>query len=103
MQRPFIELIGNTLAIRFEDQVEAFLDGPTLRNASPSAERRGEADLFGNVAGGEHGKDYSKVKIINWQWVGGYAIRLYFSDGHSTGIYSFGFLHEIARANQGAS
>lgn len=96
MQRPVVELVGNTLAVIFADGLEAFLEGPDLRNASPSAERRGEADLFGNVEGGEQGKDYSQVKIINWQWVGGYAVRIYFSDGHSTGIYSYSILRQLA-------
>ena len=97
MKKPFVELIGDFLAMRFEDGVEAAFDGPTLRDRSPSAERRGEADLFGDVKGCESGKDYSKVKIINWQWVGGYALRIYFSDGHSTGIFSYEYLHQLAR------
>ena len=96
MQRPDIQLIGDTLAVRFEDQFEAFFDGPRLRANSPSAERIGEADLFGNIQGGEREMDYSRVKLINWQWVGGYAIRLYFSDGHSSGLFSFKLLRELA-------
>lgn len=98
MQRPQVELVGNTLAVCFEDGLEGFFEGPFLRNLSPSAERRGEADIFGEVHGGEQGKDYSQVKIVNWQWVGGYAVRLYFSDGHSSGLYSYSLLHELASA-----
>ena len=31
----------------------------------------------------------------NAQMVGGYALRIEFSDGHDTGIYSFSYLREI--------
>jgi DUF971 family protein len=34
-------------------------------------------------------------KIEKVESVGGYAIRLYWSDGHSTGIYSFTHLRQI--------
>jgi len=36
------------------------------------------------------------LKILNVEPVGGYAIRIYWSDGHSTGIYTWEFLRELA-------
>ena len=97
MKKPIVEQIGDFLAVRFEDGVEGIFDGPTLRDRSPSAERRGEADLFGEVQGGESGKDYSKVKIINWRWVGGYALQIFFNDGHSTGLFSYAYLYTLSQ------
>lgn len=35
------------------------------------------------------------------EMVGNYAIRIRFSDGHDTGIYSWAYLREIDPANQG--
>jgi len=35
------------------------------------------------------------LKILNVEPVGNYAIRLHWSDGHSTGIYSWAHLREI--------
>src|SRR5690349_10619975 len=35
------------------------------------------------------------LKMLNVEPVGGYAIRIDWSDGHSTGIYSFDYLREI--------
>lgn len=35
------------------------------------------------------------LKILNVEPVGGYAIRIYWSDGHSTGIYSYDHLRAI--------
>ncbi len=34
------------------------------------------------------------VKIIHIEYVGNYAIRLLFDDGHETGIYSWALLHD---------
>jgi DUF971 family protein len=36
-----------------------------------------------------------KLKMLNCEEVGEYAIRIYWSDGHSTGIYSFRHLREL--------
>lgn len=36
------------------------------------------------------------LKILNVEPVGGYAIRIYWSDGHSTGIYTWEFLRRLA-------
>lgn len=41
------------------------------------------------------------VKIQKWEWVGHYAVKFYFSDGHTTGIYSFDYLHELTRSQSG--
>jgi DUF971 family protein len=35
------------------------------------------------------------LKIDQVEPVGAYAIRLYFNDGHNTGIYSFSYLREV--------
>jgi len=35
------------------------------------------------------------LKILNAEPVGNYAVRMHWSDGHSSGIYSFDYLREI--------
>jgi DUF971 family protein len=32
--------------------------------------------------------------------VGNYAVRLHFDDGHNTGLYTFGYLHELGTQQQ---
>ena len=91
-----IELVGNTLALLWEDGREFFLESSFLRKHSPSAEQAGEADLFGRVSGGNPNGDYSDVGIHAFKYVGNYAIRIQFSDGHNTGIFSWDYLAEIA-------
>lgn len=38
----------------------------------------------------------SKVTALGAQMVGNYAVRIVFSDGHDTGIFSFAYLREIS-------
>ena len=92
-----IELVGSTLAIAWSSGKEDYLDAPYLRKHSPSAEQKGESDIFGNISGGSSSGDYSNVGIKGFDYVGNYAIRIQFTDGHSTGIYSWEYLAEIAR------
>jgi DUF971 family protein len=68
-----------------------------LRARSPSAETQGERDLLGQVfGGGPAGRSFQGVRVTGWEPVGGYAIQFHFSDGHRTGLYTFGYLREIA-------
>lgn len=76
-----------------------FSDGETfeysfefLRVCSPSAETRGHGEDDGRL---EHGK--RRVGIDKIEQVGNYAIRPHFSDGHSTGIYSWELLRRLGR------
>lgn len=80
------------LEIHFDDGHEAQLSCEFLRVYSPSAEVRGHA------AGQETlqvGKEDVNIRAI--EPVGNYAVRLVFSDGHDTGLYSWDYLYDLAR------
>ena len=32
------------------------------------------------------------VRVLDWKWVGNYAVQFRWSDGHQTGIYAFDYL-----------
>ncbi|MBU61297.1 MAG: hypothetical protein CMI26_02195 [Opitutae bacterium] len=91
-----IELIGNELALAWPDGREDFLPAPFLRSHSPSAESKGEPDLFGRISGGTAPRNLASVRINGFDYVGNYAARLVFSDGHDSGIFSWEYLREIA-------
>lgn len=91
-----VQIIGNVVAIRWSDGREDFFDMEKLRAASPSAERRGEPDIFGRVHGGDGKTSFPGVTVQGFDYVGNYAIRFAFSDGHNTGLYSFRYLRELA-------
>lgn len=99
MNRPTnIAIIGNQIAIAWEDGEESYIAMEALRAASPSAENTGEQDLLGNRYGGTDQKDFSGVSVTGWNAVGAYGIQFQFSDGHSTGIYPFDMLRKLGEA-----
>ncbi len=80
------------LEITFDDATTCMLSCEFLRVYSPSAEVRGHG------AGQEVlqvGKE--EVNIVGIEPVGQYAVKLSFSDGHNTGLYSWDYLYELAK------
>ena len=89
-------VIGNELALAFEDGEELYLPLDLLRRACPCAACQGEPDALGRVLRpiqqiGPRGFELLKSEVI-----GGYAIQLFWADGHSTGLYTFDYLRRLA-------
>ena len=82
---------GQTLALSYPDLGEVALSAEFLRVHSPSAEVRGHG--VGNEVL-QVGKE--DVRIAGIEPVGNYAIKLIFSDGHDSGLYSWDILNEFA-------
>lgn len=93
-----IQLIGQEVAIVWDDGVESYFPFERLRAASPSAETAGERDIFGNQYGGNGPKKFDGVQVTGWQIVGNYAVRFEFSDGHNTGLYAYDYLRKLSSA-----
>jgi DUF971 family protein len=90
-----VQFIGSEVAIRWDDGRESYITFAKLRAASPSAEVRGERDIFGQQYGGEAPRSFSGIEATGWEKVGNYAIRFDFSDGHRTGLYSYELLRQL--------
>lgn len=90
-----VQLIGSEVAIQWSDGRESFITFATLRAASPSAEMRGERDIFGHQYGGEAPRNFTGVEVTGWDRIGNYALRFEFSDGHRTGLYSYDLLRQL--------
>lgn len=90
-----IQLVGDFLAVRWSDGREDILPGEFLRERSPSAENLGERDILGNVHGGGGPREFPGVRVVGFHRVGNYAVSLVFSDGHSSGIYSWDYLRGL--------
>jgi DUF971 family protein len=90
-----IQLIGSEVALGWSDGAETYFHAATLRAASPSAETRGEQDIFGNQYGGGGPGKFAGVTVTGWERVGNYALRFEFSDGHRTGLYSYEYLLQL--------
>lgn len=91
-----IQLIGQEIAISWEDGSESYYPCNKLRSASPSASTQGERDILGQTHGGHPPRDFDGVTVTSWEIVGNYAIRFDFSDGHRTGLYSYDYLKELS-------
>ena len=83
---------GRVLTIRF-DNGEAFdLDAEYLRVESPSAEVKGHGPGQEQLVSGKR-----HVFMAKLEPVGSYAVRIIFSDGHSTGLYTWNYLARLGR------
>ncbi len=80
------------LSIAFDNGESFTLAAEYLRVKSPSAEVQGHAPEERKTVPGK-----KNVMILEVQPVGNYAVRLVFDDLHSTGIYSWKYLAELAR------
>ncbi|HEY5601492.1 MAG TPA: DUF971 domain-containing protein [Gammaproteobacteria bacterium] len=87
---------SRVLEISFEDGNTFSLPCEYLRVYSPSAEVRGHGPGQEVLQLGKENVNIDKIEPV-----GNYAIQLYFSDGHNTGIYSWETLYTLG-ANQDA-
>jgi DUF971 family protein len=78
------------LRVAFDDGRTFDLSAELLRVTSPSAEVQGHSEAERKTVGGKR-----NVTILSVDPVGNYAVRLGFDDMHSTGIYSWAFLHDL--------
>ncbi len=74
------------LEVTFEDGISSRLSFGYLRAHSPAA--------------GEHPQAADEVMITSIEPVGNYAIRLVFSDGHDSGLYTWETLYQLAVTDQ---
>jgi len=94
------------LTIAWNDGVVSYISIARLRKMSPSADMR---ELRGQMAanpltvlpasasrGGS-----GPLVVTDAELVGNYALRLTFSDGHSTGIYTWEYLRELGMEQPG--
>ena len=83
------------LEIAFDDGQRFSLPCEYLRVFSPSAEVRGHGPGQEVLQVGKR-----DVEIKEIEPVGVYAVKLVFSDGHDTGLYSWEYLHELGEKQE---
>ena len=90
------------LTIEWADGATSYFSIAYLRRMSPSAEaRQAREQLEKNpltVLPSSSGS--GPLTALDAELVGHYALRIRFSDGHSTGLYTWGYLREIDPAQQ---
>jgi len=80
------------LTVAFDDGTRFTLPAEYLRVSSPSAEVQGHSPAERKVIGGKR-----NVAILAVEPVGNYAVKLAFDDMHDTGLFGWGYLHELGR------
>lgn len=91
-----VMLVGKDLALVWEDGREDYLSLEKLRRNCPCAQCRGERDLLGNVhKGPQRLLTEASFQAVSQRRVGGYAIQIFWRDGHNDGIYSFETLRSM--------
>ncbi len=82
----------HALEVTFDDGKTFHLPAEYLRVESPSAEVQGHGASQKVTLGGKR-----DVAIDGLEPVGNYAVRLIFSDGHDTGLYTWETLYRLGR------
>ena len=85
----------DSLFVKFDNGYETTLTAELLRIESPSAEVQGHGSGQKTTPAGK-----ANVTIAAIEPVGNYAIRISFSDGHDTGLFSWDILHDYGQRQQ---
>lgn len=82
---------SRALELQYRDGTSYRIPFELMRVYSPSAEVRGHGPGQETLQTGKR-----EVGIVSIEAVGNYALQPTFSDGHSTGLYSWDLLYELA-------
>jgi len=83
------------LRVRFGADKTFELPAEYLRVESPSAEVQGHGPGQRQTVGGK-----LRVTITALEPVGHYAVRIIFSDGHDTGLFTWAYLHQLGEEQE---
>lgn len=83
------------LSVSFDDGTRYSFSAEFLRVNSPSAEVQGHSPDQRKTVGGK-----KNVLITSLEPVGNYAVKIFFDDGHDTGLYSWSYLAELGEEKE---
>lgn len=85
-----------TLTVIFDDGFTSIIPYQTLRGESPSAENKGH----GNGPPPPQAPIPPDIGVVRAEPTGRYAVRIEFTDGHKTGLYTWELLKTLGDATQ---
>ncbi|MBK1723863.1 gamma-butyrobetaine hydroxylase-like domain-containing protein [Thiocystis violacea] len=86
---------SRVLELSFDDGARFRLPCEYLRVYSPSAEVRGHSPATAKLQVDKEG-----VGITDLKQIGHYALKIFFDDGHNSGLYDWPYLYKLGRAWQ---
>jgi len=91
-----ILLVRTELAVKWSDETESFIALNTLRDSCPCAFCSGEKDVLGNVYKGPKKElDEKAYEALRLERIGHYAIRIFWGDRHSDGLFTYDLLRKL--------
>jgi Uncharacterized protein conserved in bacteria len=90
-----LAIVGEELAIRWNDARESYIELERLRRCCPCAQCAGEKGILGEVYRSDTRLSAESFRLLKCAIVGGYAIQPEWVDRHNSGIYSFDYLRSI--------
>ena len=98
-----LQIIGNELAVRWEDGTESYIPLETLRRRCPCAGCAGERDVLGNLhKGPDQPLGPRAFELVRLEPVGNYAVQPVWGDGHNTGLYTYAYVRRLGTASGGS-
>lgn len=88
-------VIGSEFALSWDDGSESYVPLEKLRRGCPCAACQGEPDVTGKVLVPKVTYGERSFQYVRHQMVGGYALQVFWADGHSSGIYSYDLLKAL--------
>lgn len=88
-------VMGDELALAWDDGGESYIKLEELRRKCPCANCQGEPDALGRVVRPQVSYGEKAFTLLSWDVVGGYALQPRWADGHGTGIYTFAYLRSL--------
>ena len=86
---------GQSLTVSFDDGEISVIPYKRLREESPSAENKGH----GNGPPPPRAPVPDTISVVKAEPTGRYAVRIEFTDGHKTGLYTWALLKKLGQAD----
>ncbi len=97
------EVIGQDLALAWNDGKESFIPLEKLRRSCPCAACGGEADVLGKVERPQVSYGPQSFALRSFRFIGGYAFQPTWNDGHDSGLYPFRLLRALDENDHAAA
>lgn len=92
-----IKIENNKLLLKWTDGKEISIGLEYLREQCPCANCKGETILLQPMRPAKRiSSNPDMYKIKNIELMGNYAIKIFWGDGHNTGIYNWEYLNDLA-------
>ena len=90
------EIVNDFLLVSFSDTSESMVSLKSLRERCPCASCMGETDALGNIyKGPKRELGETAYEALNVERIGHYAIRIFWGDRHSDGLYTYEMLRKL--------